>query len=59
MSYLVLDPVPSKMFRIGDVNRGDKVTMSKLEIISHTATHVDTPLLVHLDAGAMLFSHNV
>ena len=44
MNYLSLDPVPPKIFRISDVNRGDKVTMSKLEIISHTGTHVDTPL---------------
>jgi arylformamidase len=44
MNYLALDPVPPKIFRISDVNRGDKVTMSKLEIISHTGTHVDTPL---------------
>lgn len=44
MNYLIIDPVPPKIFRISDVNRGDKVTMSKLEIISHTGTHVDTPL---------------
>lgn len=44
MNYLALDPVPPKIFRISDVNRGDPVTMSKLEIISHTGTHVDTPL---------------
>ena len=44
MNYLALDPVPPKIFRISDVNRGDKVTMSKLEIISHTGTHIDTPL---------------
>jgi len=44
MNYLALDPVPPKIFRISDVDKGDKVTMSKLEIISHTGTHVDTPL---------------
>jgi arylformamidase len=44
MNYLIIDPVPPKIFRISDVNKGDKVTMSKLEIISHTGTHVDTPL---------------
>ena len=44
MNYLALDPVPPKIFRISDVNNGDPVTMSKLEIISHTGTHVDTPL---------------
>ena len=44
MNYLKLDPVPPKIFRLSDVDRGDKVTMSKLEIISHTGTHVDAPL---------------
>ena len=44
MNYLKLDPVPPNIFRLSDVNRGDKVTMSKLEIISHTGTHVDAPL---------------
>jgi len=44
MNYLKLDPVPPNIFRLSDVDRGDKVTMSKLEIISHTGTHVDAPL---------------
>ena len=30
--------------RVMDVNRGDKVTMSELHMISHTGTHVDAPL---------------
>lgn len=30
--------------RIMDVDRGDKVTMSELQVISHTGTHLDAPL---------------
>ena len=44
MNFLVLDPRPPKIYRISDVEKGDPVTMSMLEIISHTGTHVDTPL---------------
>ena len=44
MNYLPLDPVPPKIYRYNDVALGAKVTMSMLEIISHTGTHIDTPL---------------
>jgi len=38
------DPVPPKIYRYHDVELGAKVTMSMLEIISHTGTHIDAPL---------------
>ena len=38
------DPVPPQVERIMDVDRGDKVTMSHINIISHTGTHIDAPL---------------
>jgi arylformamidase len=44
MPYLVIDPVPPKIYRYSDVALGSKVTMSMLEIISHTGTHIDSPL---------------
>jgi arylformamidase len=44
MPFLVLDPVPPKIYRYSDVALGSKVTMSMLEIISHTGTHIDSPL---------------
>jgi arylformamidase len=44
MNYLPLDPVAPKVYRFSDVQLGAKVTMSMLEIISHTGTHIDTPL---------------
>ena len=43
MNYLSLDPVPPKIYRFSDVDLGSKVTMTMLEIISHTGTHIDTP----------------
>ena len=43
MNYLPLDPVPPRIYRFNDVDLGAKVTMSMLEIISHTGTHIDTP----------------
>lgn len=44
MHFFPTDPVPPKIYRYHDVEKGDKVTMSMIEIISHTGTHVDTPL---------------
>ena len=38
------DPIPPKIDRIMDVEMGDKVTMSHINIISHTGTHMDAPL---------------
>jgi arylformamidase len=43
MNYLPLDPMPPKIYRYSDVELGAKVTMSMLEIISHTGTHIDAP----------------
>jgi arylformamidase len=43
MISLPIDPVPPKIYRFSDVDLGAKVTMSMLEIISHTGTHIDTP----------------
>ena len=44
MVYNPVDPVPPKIYRFNDVELGAKVTMSMLEIISHTGTHIDAPL---------------
>jgi arylformamidase len=43
MPYLAIDPVPPKIYRYSDVDLGAKVTMTMLEIISHTGTHIDAP----------------
>ena len=43
MNYLPIDPVAPKIYRLYDVELGAKVTMSMLEIISHTGTHIDAP----------------
>ena len=44
MNYLPIDPVAPKIYRLADVQLGSVVTMSMLEIISHTGTHIDSPL---------------
>jgi arylformamidase len=44
MIYFPTDPVPPKIYRFSDRNLGSIVTMSMLEIISHTGTHIDSPL---------------
>ncbi len=44
MNHFPTDPAPPKIYRYSDVALGGKVTMSMLEIISHTGTHLDTPL---------------
>ena len=38
------DPTPPKIYRYSDRALGAKVTMTMLEIISHTGTHIDAPL---------------
>lgn len=43
MNYLPIDPVAPKIYRFSDVELGAKVTMTMLEIISHTGTHIDAP----------------
>ncbi len=44
MAYFPTDPVPPKYYRYNDRALGSIVTMSMLEIISHTGTHIDSPL---------------
>jgi arylformamidase len=44
MVYFPTDPIPPKIYRLHDRNMGAKVTMSVMEIISHTGTHIDAPL---------------
>jgi arylformamidase len=44
MVYFPTDPVPPRIYRLTDRNLGARVTMSMLEIISHTGTHIDAPL---------------
>ncbi len=44
MPYFPTDPVPPRIYRMTDRNLGGPVTMSMLEIISHTGTHIDSPL---------------
>ncbi len=44
MPYFPTDPMPPKIYRLHDTELGAKVTMSVLEIISHTGTHIDAPL---------------
>jgi arylformamidase len=44
MVYFPTDPAPPKIYRYSDRALGSKVTMSMLEIISHTGTHIDSPL---------------
>ncbi len=44
MVYYPTDPMPPKIYRISDRALGSAVSMSMLEIISHTGTHIDTPL---------------
>ena len=36
--------VAPRIERIMDVDRGDEVTISKLQVLSHTGTHIDAPL---------------
>jgi arylformamidase len=38
------DNPPSSVYRLQDVNKGDQVTMARLELISHDGTHIDAPL---------------
>jgi len=44
MISMPIDPLPPKIYRYSDRNLGAKVTMTMLEIISHTGTHIDAPL---------------
>jgi arylformamidase len=44
MISMPIDPVKPKIYRYSDANLGSKVTMTMLEIMSHTGTHLDSPL---------------
>jgi len=44
MPYFPDDPQPPVIERISDVDKGDPVTMSQININSHNGTHVDSPL---------------
>lgn len=44
MAYFPNDPAPPKIYRVSDRALGSRITMSMLEIISHTGTHIDAPL---------------
>jgi arylformamidase len=44
MMTMPIDPVRPKIYRYSDANLGSKVTMTMLEIMSHTGTHLDSPL---------------
>jgi arylformamidase len=44
MPYYPNDPRPPSIERIYDVDKGDRVTMSQININSHNGTHVDSPL---------------
>ncbi len=44
LPYWPDDPVAPQIGRIVDVDKGDPVTMSQININSHNGTHVDSPL---------------
>jgi len=44
MNYFPTDPAPPKFYRYHDRDLGGRVTMSMMEIITHTGTHIDAPL---------------
>jgi arylformamidase len=54
MNYFPTDPAPPKIYRYHDRELGGKVTMSMMEIITHTGTHIDAPL--HFIAGGSTIS---
>jgi arylformamidase len=44
MHNLILDPVKPKIYRLHEHDLGSPVTITMLEILSHTGTHIDCPL---------------
>jgi arylformamidase len=44
MMTMPIDPVKPKLYRYSDRNLGSPVTMTMMEIMSHTGTHIDAPL---------------
>jgi len=44
MHNLILDPNKPKIYRLHEVPLGSPVTITMLEILTHTGTHIDCPL---------------
>ncbi len=44
MHNLVLDPQKPKIYRLHEAALGSPVTITMLEILTHTGTHIDCPL---------------
>lgn len=44
MAYWPVDSMAPKIERVADVEKGDPVTMSQININSHNGTHIDAPL---------------
>ena len=44
LPYWPEDPVAPQIGRIMDVDKGDRVTMSQINMNSHNGTHIDSPL---------------
>ena len=44
MPYFPTDPAPPKFYRCSDRDLGGVVTMTMIEMIGHTGTHIDAPL---------------
>lgn len=44
MNYFPTDPSPPKIYRYYDRELGHRLTMSMVEMITHTGTHIDAPL---------------
>jgi arylformamidase len=44
MHNLILDPTKPKIYRLHDRELGSPVTITMLEILTHTGTHIDCPL---------------
>jgi arylformamidase len=49
MHNLILDPTKPKIYRLHEAELGSPVTITMLEILSHTGTHIDCPR--HFIAG--------
>ena len=43
MHNLILDPVKPKIYRLHEAELGSPVTITMLEMLSHTGTHIDCP----------------
>lgn len=54
MNYFPTDPAPPKIYRYYDRELGGRVTMSMIEMIAHTGTHIDAPL--HFISGGSTIS---